>query len=908
MLQPPVLIPPGPQFWSSVVRTLLAGEASRLSSFRIIVPAYSHAQQFKAALAVQAAGSMIAPRIHTLAGCLSLQLPKAEHTAASSHSARMLTLYDQLRQQAWLKRLFGARSNTDLLPLAQLLLTLADELTVAHLPALIQQPSIAGQLWQAALAKFAPPSQSLLSDEANLVWTLWQSQLDEDDGLVRYFARLRNLAAQAEQALIWISPELPDPIEMAFLRAYAERQTVRCIHLDWRASALPVQLLNAWPEMAEFDPHPGLFDLIDLEQGMQTDALQHIRLCPARSLEQEAQQGAQLVLNWLLKDKIQIAIIAQDRVVARRVAALLARANVQVYDETGWKLSTTRAASALAAWLEVVASNAETMCLLDLLKSPFLVLRPQPERDQAEMVMHIELTLRRMNVLGGWDEVVRALGQADLPIGAQEAPILLRVLRKQAQQYSGRKSMQQWIELCRLSLQSMGMLHSLARDWAGRQVLQMLEQLSLEQGAQPAPALLSFAEWRAMLGMQMENLPYVPQQEDKRVSMLPLNGARLRHFDAVLVLGCDADNLPSQASETLFFANAVRRELNLATRESRQKQQMRDFSEVLLANDEVVLSWQEFKNDEPNPASPWLQRLQLSLQQHQLPIVESLHLSLPSQTLQAQSSQMPRPPAPMLLPEKLSASAYNRFFACPYQFFARQMLQLFGLDDLSDMPEKRDYGDWLHEILQKYHDALLVAPDSDRAELLSAISQAKFEQELSKSAAALAYYARWQKSMPGYLAWAAQHEQQGWHYVQGEQSVERSLLWDGGEVLLKGRIDRIDHHADGQCAVLDYKTSSASSLKTRLKGGEDMQLPFYGLLSAQLEHKPVMAAYVALEAGQGKTETVTEPEFEQRQEQLQQHILRSMQALQQGVGLPANGIEAVCQYCEVRGLCRKGAW
>ena len=25
-------------------------------------------------------------------------------------------------------------------------------------------------------------------------------------------------------------------------------------------------------------------------------------------------------------------------------------------------------------------------------------------------------------------------------------------------------------------------------------------------------------------------------------------------------------------------------------------------------------------------------------------------------------------------------------------------------------------------------------------------------------------------------------------------------------------------------------------------------------------------------------------------------------------GLPANGTESVCQYCEVRGLCRKGAW
>ena len=44
------------------------------------------------------------------------------------------------------------------------------------------------------------------------------------------------------------------------------------------------------------------------------------------------------------------------------------------------------------------------------------------------------------------------------------------------------------------------------------------------------------------------------------------------------------------------------------------------------------------------------------------------------------------------------------------------------------------------------------------------------------------------------------------------------------------------------------------------------------------------------------------------QQALLAHILASMQATADGAPLPANGIETVCQYCEVRGLCRKGAW
>jgi ATP-dependent helicase/nuclease subunit B len=31
-------------------------------------------------------------------------------------------------------------------------------------------------------------------------------------------------------------------------------------------------------------------------------------------------------------------------------------------------------------------------------------------------------------------------------------------------------------------------------------------------------------------------------------------------------------------------------------------------------------------------------------------------------------------------------------------------------------------------------------------------------------------------------------------------------------------------------------------------------------------------------------------------------------ALQNGAPLPAQGIDAVCQYCEVRGLCRRDYW
>jgi len=141
--------------------------------------------------------------------------------------------------------------------------------------------------------------------------------------------------------------------------------------------------------------------------------------------------------------------------------------------------------------------------------------------------------------------------------------------------------------------------------------------------------------------------------------------------------------------------------------------------------------------------------------------------------------------------------------------------------------------------------------------------------------------------------------------VVGERRFERRLDWNAGGIMLHGRIDRIDANADGERAVLDYKTRDAASLRSKLKEGEDHQLAFYGLLS---DAPVASASYVALEPTRNKAGVAEAPRYAESQQALLAHIVASMQAIAGGAPLPANGIETVCQYCEVRGLCRKGAW
>lgn len=888
---PHLLISPHADFWTVVARHLNGGQHSLAQ--QIIVPTFAHAQCLKQALIADAPGVMLAPPIHTLDAWLALQAP----LALPANSQRMMSLFAQLREHGWLSQLFGSTEALDLLPLANTLLILFDELSAALVPACLgtgmsnAAPAELDARWQQAIEQLAAPARQLLSEEAQLVWTLWKAQLDSDDPAYLRQRTLLDLAHQAQTPLLWIHPVPPDAMQQAFLAAYAARQPVRVITLDWRPAAVDALYARAWPELLQ----PGEADVLDVSHSAPHSAppsamAADVTLCPASGLEQEAQHGAQAILHWLQQGKTRIALVAQDRVVARRIRALLERAQVMVADETGWKLSTTRAAAALAAWFDVVASQAEVIALLDFLKSPFVLAH---WRNKAQWLIQLEIILRRQNVSAGWNELIHAL-----PDSFHAQPLL--ELKKQAQQFAGRKTLLQWSELSQGMLDALDMKAALAQDLAGQQVLALLTDIGAAN--QDLAASFQLQEWRACVSLEMEATPFVAAHRDHRVVMLPLNGARLRRFEAVLMVGCDAAGLPSQPAELLFFANAVRRELGLATREMRQQQQLRDFTEILLSGAQVLLSWQQFKNGEPNACCPWLERMELVLARANLPLLPRGVPTLGMQRLQQQPCRPPQPSAASLLPARISASGYQKYLACPYAFFARQMLGLSQDNVFSDLPEKRDYGNWLHGILHQYHEQLQQDPGQNQQALLSAVSAQKFEQELQRGAGALGYYVRWQQTMPLYLEWSAQQQGQ-WEYHAGEQQRERTLNWGPHQqqVVLHGRLDRIDQNSAGEQIIIDYKTASSTDLQARLKG-EDQQLAFYGLLDPDA----TQAAYLSLD--KKKMAIISATDFAERKQRLQQHIVHSMQALQAGAVLPANGAASACTYCEMGGLCRKGAW
>jgi ATP-dependent helicase/nuclease subunit B len=444
-----------------------------------------------------------------------------------------------------------------------------------------------------------------------------------------------------------------------------------------------------------------------------------------------------------------------------------------------------------------------------------------------------------------------------------------------------------------------------ARDAAGQQLLQLLKQWA--DDLKDNGTRLSFGEWRRWLSQQLDANTFRDMTIESPVRFTHLAATRWRQFDAVLLLGCDATHLPAPLNVGQWFNDGVRATLGLPVSAVQQNQVRDDLFGLLAMNDTVLATWQSTQNGDINLLSPYLEMLRtLSVLAGGSDLIDpQLATWLPHARVLVADATLPEPitanpsvPADRL-PQRISPSGYNSLVACPYQFYARYVLHLNDLEEVRETLDKRDYGTWVHQILQLFHAEipLLLNVQSDVAEAtLQRISREVFAQALAEDYLAHAWLLRWQKLIPAYLGWQREQETAGWRYTAAEQGME---VFVDEQLVLRGRIDRFDTDADGAICVLDYKTQSATGLKAKLAlAGEDVQLACYAL-AKEASH----AAFVSLDGEKVSSVAPAEaiPDLAQQNLARLQTVFAQMRS---GTPLPANGV--TCEYCEMKGLCRSG--
>lgn len=619
-----------------------------------------------------------------------------------------------------------------------------------------------------------------------------------------------------------------------------------------------------------------------------SEMLSPVALHPTSDAQEEAQRAAACVLQHLQAGRSPVALVAIDRALTRRVRAMLASRALQVRDETGWKLSTSRAGAHLMVALRACAWNASSDTVLDWLKHA-------PVWD-APTVSRLELELRRQGERQ-WQAAQGALS------AVTELGGVLEQVANWRQGLQRSRPLSAWLIALRELLGHSGQWTVLQDDVAGEAVLGALH---LQAEAPSLPTDAPWASWRLTLSdfthwvdQALEGAsfkPLYPAQE--QVVILPLAQMLGRPFAAVVVPGCDEVRLNPSLPPPGVWTNAQRVELGLPTREALE-QALRLAWQHALSTPKVDLLWRHAdEGGEPLQPSPLVQALML--QTRATPARDPRERR--EVTPKAQSR--PAPCAPDLVPKRLSASAYSDLRHCPYRFFAQRMLGLKDQEELEGELDKRDFGLWLHTVLQAFHEQRLQQPHEDlaaqRTRLDAVAAQTTQALHLSEEEF-LPFLAAWPQVREGYLAWLAGHEAQGLQFVQAEPWQEQGL----GPLTLVGRLDRIDRTADGQLMVLDYKTESPGVTARRIKDPlEDTQLAFYAAL---LPQDTVRAAYVNVSEKEG-SKTYEQPDVVEVRDALLQGLSHDLHRVAHGAALPALGDGEVCEFCAVRGLCRRDFW
>ena len=842
---------------------------------------------------------------------------------------RWYEVYRALSDRPQLSSLLMDSSDASKWSLAKKIIEVCDLLSDATLG--VFDEVLESALSDAIAEVYQGASKQIVEVEARIVLAFWENLSSAQDPIVRQrramglrIAELKNANADVQHTnthfpIIFIQTAQASPgFEKALEQVWQAHASITAIH----HCSLNYSNVALWPEcLSEVDDSK---PVIQKNRDHFFESGKHLsqsdrRILKAQDFEDAAWQGAGAIEKLLQDGHQHIALIAQDRLVARRMRALLARFGdgLSVHDETGWKLSTTRAAASVMSWMDVVRHPAgpSSVELIDFLKNPYIDWSTFGiTHDQAsDCLTFLEQRLIEADVRGTWSGFILALDSDN-----DETNTLVSIIRKLKNQsnrwQAASNSCLAWLDLLEQDLIDLGMSSSLSQDIAGQQLLASLSPMRLLRHHP-----MKQVEWLSLLSSMLEDASYIESnpRQSASVTILPLSATRLRRFDAWVMVGCDDTQLPSLSDSPMFLSAQLKKLLGCKTQEAEFIQQAMDLSQLMTSHQHWRMIWQSVgTTGEPRQPSPWLQRLYV---RH--PELLKDKLEVPTTSYEAMPISQPRPslPGDFVKPTSISPSAYRALRECPYRYYVTRLL---GLKERSGLEAEVDLslvGKTLHAALYDfYHGLKTQALENDniyeRTKLLKqrlyAISHKHFKPLLEVDGRWLAAWIEWETLIPSWIDWHIQREQSGWVFHDGEKQVSFDLQTRFGDIRVSGFVDRLDIHPQEGVEVIDYKFSSKNSI-TKKKNNlqDDPQLVIYA--KAVNEHDMVnrqpttTASWISVKEDDSRVEV---DDLQSEMKELPAQMIADIESLWGGSPMAASAPDSICQYCQARGICRKGMW
>jgi ATP-dependent helicase/nuclease subunit B len=300
------------------------------------------------------------------------------------------------------------------------------------------------------------------------------------------------------------------------------------------------------------------------------------------------------------------------------------------------------------------------------------------------------------------------------------------------------------------------------------------------------------------------------------------------------------------------------------------------------------------------------------------------------------------PDKDLAIPITVSPSAYKALRDCPYRYYVTSLLGLRKAKEFEEGFDASLAGQTLHALLKTFFQALKTEEEKPHSSIsaggevrrqwmvdrLMQYSEKEFEKLIAGDARVLGTLRDWQKQIPSFVDWQLKREQEGWRYHDAELPVGFTLTLEdpdgiSRDIKIAGRADRFDIHVnnDAAAAVIDYKNQPMKKITKRAEHIlNDPQLLIYARAANEnpsASHLPgrtvEQAEWVSLKAvvDKGEAKNIRANAVEDMpnlMDQFSVQIEKDLNVLWARQPMQAFAPDSVCQYCEARGICRKGMW
>ena len=904
-------IAPPSRLFSTVAETLVQkelGDGSDLSSVVVLLPNLFACGHFTQILADSCPRTCMFPKITTLE---RLTRNSSIEVTEKSNSFFIAEIYSVLKEENFTR-------GDNLWMLATDIFHLFNEITLNS--GYLHEKDFDFQQYLArAVSKI---NLRPLQYEATLISKMWEAFWCENlnpleqvvDAAGAKMLRLRSLTKKLSGPIYAVGlPEL-DQGDQNFFRSYSRNFPVYFYQMGgWIDGATENENFFHQAIISCFDKTPQTTSNLKSREHRwkKNNSLNfsNVKIVGLKGLEREASVVVRQIERWINTGLKKIALVGLDNVSARRIRALLERRNIFLQDELGWLFSTTSASTIILRWLDICSNSFSKASLLDVTKSPFFNFPGISKTVLYTEICDMPIDYFAKTCIADYvKEAKKNQLSANTILVLSKIESLVMFFNNGAT-----RSLTEWLSRLEHCLDALEISDRLNTDIAGRQLIDLLNihRLQLLDSAEN----FSLSEWRQWLNNQFETNQFYDSEVTSPVVLTTLNNTRLRYFEAVAVVGCDTSHLPGQYEDLSILSNSLRNEIGLPGDLKKVKRVGENLFWLFSLNVPIIFTWQREKDGNPNGLGAILEiiNLQKITIDGKKMILDAPQRSLDSLNIAHQldcdpvinsRAEVVLPKA--VIPKKISNSSYQSLLDCPFQYFARYVLGLSESQQRERYLDKSKYGELIHRVLYEFHNQVPVVKNvdpQDAKKILWNIFLKYFDDITGPYLVLMSWRFESEELLNSYLDWQIERENKGWFYHEGEVPCEKTIkVKKDIDLIATGRIDRIDRNNLGQKVVIDYKTSPFSKLKSYVnEPHKNVQLLFYCFLSSEiLTH----ASYVGLNK-KNVEDFGLKSEVNELAKKNVERLLQTFGDLHDGIPLPANGSDAICEFCKMRGVCRK---